>query len=308
MVAIALDDMIGRELVNWMDVICMPGDVFELKLSNLRKFFDWCRSKKLSLSPTKTKLFFSEVLFAGARVGTLGIRLNLDKVGAVVNWPTPETVQQLMGFLGLTNYFRRLILNYARIAAPLSDLTRDIKIEQPTGQIRARKGAYKRVLASTSLKNKWGIEQQKAFITLKCLLSEEPLLRTPQYDEHPFRVTTDGSMQGFAGFLSQPFTSVDTNGKEITRWHQISYCSKRTSKSEAKYEPFLLEFAALKYSLDEFEPYIYGSLVEIETDCQALRDCLMQEKMSVHHSRWKESILARNIIAIRHRPGIEKTQ
>jgi transposase InsO family protein len=67
----------------------------------------------------------------------------------------------------------------------------------------------------------------------------------------------------------------------------------------------LLEFAALKYSLDEFEPYIYGSPVEIETDCQALRDCLLQEKMSVHHSRWKESILARNIIAIRHRPGVE---
>ena len=45
--------------------------------------------------------------------------------------------------------------------------------------------------------------------------------------------------------------------------------------------------------------------MEIETDCQALRDCLLQEKMSVHHSRWKESILAHNIIAIRHRPGVE---
>ncbi|KAJ6522905.1 hypothetical protein B0H19DRAFT_973211, partial [Mycena capillaripes] len=27
--------------------------------------------------------------------------------------------------------------------------------------------------------------------------------------------------------------------------------------------------------------------------------------MSTHHSRWKESILARNIIDIRHRPGVE---
>jgi transposase InsO family protein len=305
MVAIALDDMIGRELVNWMDDICLPGDIFETKLKNLRKFFDRCRSKSLSLSPTKTKLFFTEVLFAGAMVGPQGIRPNLDKVAAVVKWPIPTTVQQLMGFLGLTNYFRRLIANYARIAAPLSDLTRDINVEQPSGSWRARKGAYKKALASTSLVNKWGSEQQKAFVTLKCLLSEEPLLRTPQYDGRPFRVTTDGSMQGFAGFLSQPFTTTDNNGKEVTRWHPISYCSKRTSKSEAKYEPFLLEFAALKYSLDEFEPYIYGSPLEIETDCQALRDCLLQEKMSVHHSRWKESILAHNIVAIRHRPGVE---
>lgn len=101
MVAIALDDMINRELVNWMDDICLPGDIFETKLNNLRKFFNRCRSKKLSLSPTKTKLFFTEVLFAGAMVGSQGIRPNLDKVGTVVNWPVPDTVQQLMGFLGL---------------------------------------------------------------------------------------------------------------------------------------------------------------------------------------------------------------
>lgn len=305
MVAIALDDMIGRELVNWMDDICIPGDVFETKLQNLRRFFDRCRSRNLSLSPSKTKLFFTEVLFAGAMVGPQGIRPNLDKVGAVVKWPVPETVQQLMGFLGLTNFFRRLITNYARIAAPLSDLTRDVKIEQPSGNWRTRKGAYKRALASSSLKDKWGDEQQKAFVTLKCLLSEEPLLKPPQYDGRPFRVTTDGCMNGFAGFISQAFTTTGTDGKETTRWHPISFCSKRTSKSEAKYEPFLLEFAALKYSLDEFAPYIYGAPIELETDCQALRDCLVQEKMSVHHSRWKESILAHNIIAIRHRPGIE---
>ena len=132
MVAIALDDMIGCKSVNWMDDICIPGDVFDTKLLNLQCFFDCCHNRNLSLSPSKTKLFFTDVLFAGAMVGPQGIQPNLDKVGAVVNWPAPETVQQLMGFLGLTNYFRCLIPNYARIAAPLSNLTRDVKIKQPS--------------------------------------------------------------------------------------------------------------------------------------------------------------------------------
>ncbi|GLB40100.1 hypothetical protein LshimejAT787_0706100 [Lyophyllum shimeji] len=281
MVSIALDDMIGHELVNWMDDICLPGDIFDKKLSNLCKFFE--RSDgRATRNPTKPR-----------------------QVGAVVNWPRPETAQQLLRFLGLTNYFRRLIVNYARIAAPLTNLTRDIKIEAPSSNWRVRKGAYKCALSAASLQDKWGPTQQKAFVTLKCLLSEEPIVHPPQYDGRPFRVTTDGCMTGFAGFLSQPFTTTDSAGKEVTRWHPISYCSKRTSQSKEKYEPFLLEFAALKYSLDEFGPYIYGSPIEIETDCKALRDCLVQEKMSVHHSHWKEMILAHNIISICHRPGIE---
>jgi hypothetical protein len=112
---------IGRELANWMDDICMPGDHFETKLNNLQKFFTRCHDKTLSLSPSKTKLFFTEVLFTGAMIGPGGIKPNLDKVAAVVNWPEPQDVQDLMVFLGLTNYFRHLINDYARIAAPLTD-------------------------------------------------------------------------------------------------------------------------------------------------------------------------------------------
>jgi RNase H-like domain found in reverse transcriptase/Reverse transcriptase (RNA-dependent DNA polymerase)/Integrase zinc binding domain len=305
MVAIALEDMIGRELVNWMDDICLPGDNFKVKLQNLRKFFDRCRDRGLSLSPSKTKLFFTDVLFAGAMIGPDGIKPNLQKVAAVANWPVPQDVQDLMGFLGLTNYFRRLICDYARIAKPLTDLVRDIPVETPAYGGKARKGAYKQALKATSLKDKWGEEQRKAFVTLKVLLAQEPVMKPPQFDGRPFRVTSDGSASGLAGFLSQPFTHTDETGKECVQWHPISYCSKRTSRSEERYEPFLLEFAALKYCLDEFDPYIYGSQVEIETDCRALRDCLLKDKMSVHHSRWKESILSRNIIDVRHRPGVE---
>jgi hypothetical protein len=187
MIAIALDDMIGRELVNWMDDVCLPGDNFETKMENLEKFFRRCRDKQLSLSPSKTKLFATNVLFAGVMVGPSGIKPNLDKVSAVVGWPEPENVQELMGFLGLTNYFRRLICDYARIAAPLTDLTRNVQAEIPRGtKATARKGAFKRALRAATLKGKWGQEQQKAFVTLKCLLSQEPLVRPPQYDGRPF--------------------------------------------------------------------------------------------------------------------------
>src|SRR6266481_1308022 len=76
------------------------------------------------------------------------------------------------------------------------------------------------------------------------------------------------------------------------------------SVSEERYEPFLLEFAALKFVLDEFDHLTYGSQIEIETDCQALWDVLLNKRQSVTHERWEELITCRNIVDIRHQPGV----
>ena len=36
---------------------------------------------------------------------------------------TPKTVKELQSFLGMTNYYRKFIQDYAGIAAPLNKLT-----------------------------------------------------------------------------------------------------------------------------------------------------------------------------------------
>ena len=71
-----------------------------------------------------------------------------------------------------------------------------------------------------------------------------------------------------------------------------------------KYKPLLLEFAAFKYSFDKFSNIIHGYPVEIETDCQALRDVLMNDNLSATHARWWDSVLAHNITDVHHVPGV----
>ena len=50
-------------------------------------------------------------------------RLTPAKVVVVEQWPPPRDVHELRQFLGLTNYFRKHMQGYAKVAAPLHRLT-----------------------------------------------------------------------------------------------------------------------------------------------------------------------------------------
>src|SRR6202522_2435668 len=132
----------------------------------------------------------------------------------------------------------------------------------------------------------WNQDHTRTFIALKARLVSEPVVSAPKYDSTPFILTTDGCKDAIAGVLSQQIRTTLPGGKEAARLHPIAFASKRTSSSEEKSKPFLLEFAALKYSFDKFSDILYGYPVEIETDCQALNDTLMNEKLSATQARW----------------------
>lgn len=53
--------------------------------------------------------------------GLGGINVDDSKIEVVKNWPAPNTVKALIGFLGLTGYYRKL-RNYGLIAKPLTNL------------------------------------------------------------------------------------------------------------------------------------------------------------------------------------------
>ena len=298
MTADALGDLIGILIELFVDDGGLAGDNFETMLANTRTLLQRVSEKGLSLSAAKCKFFMTEATFAGARVGPDGIKPDLTKLTAIAHWKAPSDLQNLGSFLGLAGYFRPLIKGYATIAQPLSDLVRELNLPKLKG-----KAAYARAMKGHSLEGLWKKEHEHAFLRLKVALISEPVLRGPKYDGTPFVVTTDGCKYGFAGMLTQRFTTVLPNGTEKTTLHPIGFSAKRTSPTEEKYKPFILEFAALKHALDKFGDTIWGYPVELETDCQALRDHLLSTTLNSTHARWRDAVLAHNIIDVRHRPG-----
>jgi len=52
------------------------------------------------------------------------IEMEEEKVEGVLNWPVPKTVRDVRKFLGLANYYRHFIKNFAVLVRPLNMLTR----------------------------------------------------------------------------------------------------------------------------------------------------------------------------------------
>jgi len=48
--------------------------------------------------------------------------VDLDKIQAVVAWPTPTTAREVRGFLGLAGYYRKFIRHFGSMTAPMTKL------------------------------------------------------------------------------------------------------------------------------------------------------------------------------------------
>ena len=69
-----------------------------------------------------------KIEFLGVVIGPNRIEIEKEKVDGVLSWPEPKNVKDVRKFLGLTNYYRRFIKDFAQVARPMNMLTRkDIK-------------------------------------------------------------------------------------------------------------------------------------------------------------------------------------
>jgi len=61
--------------------------------------------------------------FLGVVIRPNGIKMKKEKVEKVLSWPQPKNIKDIRKFLGLANYYRRFIKDFARVARPMNMLT-----------------------------------------------------------------------------------------------------------------------------------------------------------------------------------------
>jgi len=201
----AMMNEILRDLINKGKVAAFVDDVLvgteteeehdEIVEEILRRL----EENDLYVKPEKCVWKARKIGFLGVVIGPNGIEMEKEKVDGVLSWPQPKTVKDVRKFLGLTNYYRRFIKDFAQVARPLNMLTRKDE------------------------KWWWEEAQQEAFNELKQVFTMKPVLAAPDLDKE-FRVETDASNYATGGVLSMKCSD--------EKWRLVAFISKSLSDME----------------------------------------------------------------------------
>jgi hypothetical protein len=89
-------------------------------MEHVREMMDLLEKQQLYLMRAKCIFGQQEVQYLGHVISTEGVEVDSEKIEAIEECPKPETPKAMHGFLGLTDYYWRFILEYGKIAAPLN--------------------------------------------------------------------------------------------------------------------------------------------------------------------------------------------
>jgi hypothetical protein len=161
-------------LVFFDDILVYSKDM-EAHLVHLRITLDALRENQLFAKLSKCTFGCGEVEYLGHIVTAQGVCADPGKIQAMVDWPFPNNIKGLRGFLGLTGYYRKFIKGYGTIAAPLTAMLK---------------------------KDSWSEPAQQAFQALKDAVTRAPVFALPNFSQ-PFVIECDASGVGIGAVLMQ---------------------------------------------------------------------------------------------------------
>lgn len=237
----------------YIDDILVPSCTVEENLSSLKEVFLILKQYRFKLNYKKCHFLKEKIEYLGYILSPSGITLSDRHVKAVRDFPIPKNITQLQRFLGLANFFRKFIRDYAVKGRPLHNLLRK------------------------SVSFNFNDDCLKAFQILKQELISYPVLRL--YD--PYAETelhTDASSLALAAILFQK--------QESGKLAPIAYYSQATNSAEARYHSFELEMLAVVKAVERFHIFLYGLEFTIVTDCHALVYAVNKAHLNPRFARW----------------------
>lgn len=263
-------DLIGKNLYIYLDDLLIATVTIEEHEQLLHTIMQRLRDHNLKLKAEKCKFLTKEVEYLGHILGTDGCKADPKKVSCIEKYPRPNSVVEIQRFLGMCNYYRRYIKDYAKKAKPL----------------------YK--LCKKDVPYIWSENCQRAFEELKNALTTTTVLKFPDFG-NTFIITTDASDYAVGAVLSQG---------DIPSDRPIQYFSKTLTDTQTRYSTIEKELLAIIMAVETFRHYIYGREFLIITDHKPLCFLFNHKNINSRLHRWRLSLMEYNF-KIQHRSGAQ---
>lgn len=270
-----IDEIIPPDLrhcvFGYLDDLVIVSEDFESHLEVLVRIASQFRKANLTLNIGKSKFCVVKVNYLGYVIGNGGITTDPEKVSAILNWPIPNNLKQVRGFLGIAGWYRRFIENFSTEVFPITELL------------------------SCKKKFIWTKEAQGAFERIKILLTTAPVLINPDFSKK-FFVHCDASDFGIGAVLVQ----LDENSQE----RPIAYMSRKLNSAQRNYSVTERECLAALEAIKRFRCYIEMQEFEVVTDHASLVWLMRQPNLSGRLARWVFQLQAFKF-TVSHRKGSE---
>ena len=243
----------------YLDDVVVYATSFEQHIIHLVKVLLRFRRAGLTLKSKKCNFCTKELNYLGFRVKPGELRTQGKIVSAITQFPVPNDKKEVKRFLAMANFYRKFISHFLVMALPLNELLRK------------------------ETKFEWSDRREKAFEEIKRALSQDPVLKLPDFNKL-FYLATDASKEGLGAVLMQE--------QENGLLAPICYLSRSTNRHEKNYSVTELECLGVVWAVKQLRPYLYGRRFQLQTDHQALKWLMTLPEPTGRLSRWSLELMS----------------
>ena len=108
----------------YLDDILVYSFTFEEHLNRLEAIFIRLQQANLKLHSVKCTFILPKITYLGFVIDQNGQRPDPDKLRAIKDFPKPTDITGIRSFVSLCSYYRKFVKDFAKIAKPLTMLTK----------------------------------------------------------------------------------------------------------------------------------------------------------------------------------------
>ncbi|CAF4853343.1 unnamed protein product, partial [Rotaria socialis] len=238
---------------SYIDDVVILGENEEVMEYMLELVLQKLKEYELKLKISKCHFSNIKLDFVGHEISELGIRKQSKYVDKVLKVPRPETIKDLLKFMGMANWVSKFCKDFSKIARPLSALQKTDK-------------------KSMKLKIEWDDEKIKSFEGIKDLIRQDIILAYPKPESEcgELQLFCDSSDYCIGSCLCQYQPVKNDKGEEEMVLRTIANYSCVLNKHACKYNIREKELTSIRLSLEHFKPYLMGRQFNIFSDHKSL--------------------------------------